>query len=95
MSHSSAQWKVAFALTLNTGCLSSLSSLPSTFTVPLLQGNWLLPLCNLFFSLINLLAGTDKNDSADKVAEKLEELSVKDESKEAEKKETKENEEKQ
>uniref|UniRef100_A0A8V0Z8Z7 Ran-specific GTPase-activating protein n=2 Tax=Gallus gallus TaxID=9031 RepID=A0A8V0Z8Z7_CHICK len=40
-------------------------------------------------------AGTDKNDSADKVAEKLEELSVKEESKEAEKKETKENEEKQ
>ncbi|XP_009693201.1 PREDICTED: ran-specific GTPase-activating protein, partial [Cariama cristata] len=41
-------------------------------------------------------AGTDKNDSADKVAEKLEELSVKEESKESEKKETKEkNEEKQ
>ncbi|XP_014816572.1 PREDICTED: ran-specific GTPase-activating protein [Calidris pugnax] len=35
-------------------------------------------------------AGTDKNDSADKVAEKLEELSVKEESKESEKKETKE-----
>ncbi|NXW47430.1 RANG protein, partial [Nyctiprogne leucopyga] len=32
-------------------------------------------------------AGTDKNDSADKVAEKLEELSVKEESKESEKKE--------
>ncbi|KAL8203593.1 UNVERIFIED_CONTAM: hypothetical protein K2H54_057622 [Gekko kuhli] len=35
-------------------------------------------------------AGADKNDSADKVAEKLEELSVKDESKEPEKKEVKE-----
>uniref|UniRef100_A0A8C0BT52 Ran-specific GTPase-activating protein n=2 Tax=Buteo TaxID=30396 RepID=A0A8C0BT52_9AVES len=35
-------------------------------------------------------AGTDKNDSADKVAEKLQELSVKEESKESEKKETKE-----
>ncbi|NXI36247.1 RANG protein, partial [Galbula dea] len=34
--------------------------------------------------------GTDKNDSADKVAEKLEELSVKEESKDSEKKETKE-----
>lgn len=42
------------------------------------------------FFLINLLAGTDKNDSADKVAEKLEELSVKEDSKESEKKETKE-----
>lgn len=40
--------------------------------------------------LTDLLAGTDKNDSADKVAEKLEELSVKEESKESEKKETKE-----
>lgn len=40
--------------------------------------------------LTNLLAGTDKNDSADKVAEKLEELSVKEESRESEKKETKE-----
>jgi len=46
-------------------------------------------LCVTFF-LINLFAGTDKNDSADKVAEKLEELSVKEESKETEKKETKE-----
>lgn len=54
--------------------------------------------CCLYVTLflINLLAGTDKNDSADKVAEKLEELSVKEESKESEKKETKEkNEEKQ
>lgn len=40
--------------------------------------------------LTNLLAGTDKSDSADKVAEKLEELSVKEESRESEKKETKE-----
>lgn len=40
--------------------------------------------------LTNLSAGTEKNDSADKVAEKLEELSVKEESRESEKKETKE-----
>lgn len=44
-----------------------------------------------FLGILNpLLAGADKNDSADKVAEKLEELSVKEESKEPEKKEAKE-----
>lgn len=44
-------------------------------------------LCVILF-LTNLLAGT--NDSADQVAAKLEELSVKEESRESEKKETKE-----
>lgn len=45
-------------------------------------------LYNVIFK--HLLAGTDKSDSADKVAEKLEDLSVKEESKASEKKEVKE-----
>lgn len=79
-------------LILNTSCISLLPLLHFSFPC----NRKILCCLYVTFFLINLLAGTDKNDSADKVAEKLEELSVKEESKESEKKETKEkNEEKQ
>lgn len=66
-------------------------SLPTPFTLCLYSSNREIHYClYVTFFLTNLLAGTDKNDSADKVAEKLEELSVKEESRESEKKETKE-----
>lgn len=66
-------------------------SLPIPFTLYFTLSNRKIHYCLYVIPfLTNLLAGTDKNDSADKVAEKLEELSVKEESKESEKKETKE-----